>query len=54
MNELKTRLQELKDLQAKAHEEYLEAKRRVEQKQQDSFNLIWQIEQAKEELMTAK
>jgi hypothetical protein len=32
----------------------LEAKRRVEQKQQDSFNLIWQIEQAKEKLMTAK
>jgi hypothetical protein len=29
----------------------LEAKRRVEQKQQDSFNLIWQIEQTKEELM---
>jgi hypothetical protein len=29
----------------------LEAKRRVAEKQQDSFNLIWQIEQAKEELM---
>jgi hypothetical protein len=32
----------------------LEAKKRVEQKQQDSFNLIWQIEQTKEKLMTAK
>ena len=54
MNEMKTRLQELKDLQAKAHEEYLEAKKRVAEKQQDSFSLIWQIEQAKEKLMTAK
>ena len=54
MNEIKTRLQELKDLQAKAHEEYLEAKKRVAEKQQDSFSLIWQIEQAKEKLMTAK
>ena len=51
MEEIKSRLQKLKDLQAKAHEEYLEAKRRVAEKQQDSFNLIWQIEQAKEELM---
>jgi len=54
MNELKSRLQKLKDLQAKAHEEYLEAKRKVEQKQQDSFNLIWQIEQTKEELMRTR
>jgi flagellar biosynthesis chaperone FliJ len=54
MEEIKSRLQELKDLQAKAHREYLEAKKRVEQKQQDSFNLIWQIEQTKEKLMTAK
>jgi hypothetical protein len=29
----------------------LEAKRKVEEKQQDSFKLIWQIEQTKEELM---
>ena len=54
MNEIKTRLQELKDLQAKAHEEYLEAKKRVAEKQQDSFSLIWQIEQTKEKLMTTK
>jgi len=52
MNELKTRLQELKDLQAKAHEEYLDAKKRAAEKQQDSFNLIWQIEQTKEKLLT--
>ena len=30
MNEIKTRLQELKDLQAKAHEEYLEAKKELQ------------------------
>ena len=51
MNELKTRLQKLRDLQAKAHEEYLAAKRKVEEAQQYSFKLIWQIEQTKEELM---
>ena len=54
MNEEKYSLQELKDLQAKAHKEYLEAKRRVAEKQQDSFSLIWQIEQTKEKLMAAK
>ena len=51
MIELFDDLQKLKDLQAKAHEEYLDAKRKVEEKQQDSFKLIWQIEQTKEELM---
>ena len=43
MNELKTRLQELKDLQAKAHEEYLEAKRRVEQTLLTTINWVVEV-----------
>ena len=53
MEQIRLRLQKLKDLQAKKHEEYLAAKREVEQKQRDSFDLIWKIEQTKEELMRA-
>ncbi len=53
MEQIRLRLQKLKDLQAKKHEEYLAAKREVEQKQRDSFDLIWQIEQTKERLMTS-
>ena len=51
MEELKTHLQKLRDQQSKAHEEYLKAKRELALKQQQSFNLLWQIEQAKEQLM---
>ena len=54
MEELKTRLQKLKDQQSKAHDEYLKAKRELAEKQQQSFNLLWQIEQTKERLMTSK
>jgi hypothetical protein len=51
MEELKTHLQKLRDQQSKAHEEYLKAKRELALKQQQSFNLLWQIEQTKEQLM---
>ena len=51
MEELKTRLQKLRDQQSKAHEEFLKAKRELALKQQQSFNLLWQIEQTKEQLM---
>jgi hypothetical protein len=34
--------------------EYLEAKQKVNEYQKDSYSLLWQIEQTKEELMTAK
>ena len=54
MNEIKTRLQKLKDRQAKKHEKYLEAKVKVNKYQQDSYKLLWQIEQTKEQLMTSK
>ena len=53
MEELKTRLQKLKDLQAKKHEKYLEAKQKVGKYQKDSYRLIWKIEQTKERLMTS-
>ncbi len=52
MEELKTRLQKLRDQQSKAHEDYLKAKKELALKQQQSFNLLWQIEQTKEQLMT--
>ena len=48
------RLQKLKDLQAKKHQKYLEAKNKVSKYQQDSYKLLWQIEQTKEQLMTTK
>ena len=51
MEQIRLRLQKLKDRQAKKHEKYLEAKVKVNKYQQDSFNLLWKIEQAKEELM---
>ena len=54
MEEIKSRLQKLKDLQAKKHEKFLEAKRKVSKYQKDSYKLFWKIEQTKEELMTAK
>ena len=53
MEELKTRLQKYRDLQQKKHEKYLEAKRKVDKYQKDSYRLIWKIEKAKEELMRA-
>ena len=51
MEELKTHPQKLRDQQSKAHEEFLKAKRELALKQQQSFNLLWQIEQTKEQLM---
>ena len=54
MEEIKSRLQKLKDLQAKAHEEYLEAKQKVYKYQKDSYRLLWKIEKAKELLMTTR
>ena len=54
MEDIKVRLQKLKDLQAKKHKKFLEAKVKVNKYQQDSFNLLWKIEQTKEQLMTSK
>ena len=54
MNELKSRLQELKDLQAEKHKKYLEAKQKVNEYQKDSYSLLWKIEQTKEELMRTR
>ena len=51
MEQIRLRLQKLKDLQAKKHEKYLEAKQKVGKYQKDSYRLIWKIEQTKEELM---
>ena len=53
MEDIKMRLQKLKDLQAKKHQKFLEAKQKVNKYQQDSYRLLWQIEQAKEQLMTS-
>ena len=54
MIEKKNHLQKLMDKQRKKHEKFLEAKRKVSKYQKDSYKLFWQIEQTKEELMTAK
>ena len=54
MEQIRMRLQKLKDQQAKKHEKYLEAKLKVNKYQQDSYKLLWQIEQTKEQLMTSK
>jgi hypothetical protein len=54
MQDIKTHLQKLKDLQAKKHEKYLEAKQKVNKYQQDSYRLLWQIEQVKEQLLTSQ
>ena len=54
MEEIKSRLQKLKDLQAKKHEKFLEAKRKVSKYQKDSYRLFWKIEKAKELLMTTR
>ena len=51
MEELRTRLQKYRDLQAKKHEKFLEAKRKVNKYQKDSYRLFWKIEKAQEELM---
>ena len=54
MENIKMRLQKLKDLQAKKHKKFLEAKQKVNKYQQDSYVLLWKIEQTKEQLMTSK
>ena len=54
MEELKTRLQKYRDLQAKKHEKFLEAKQKVYKYQKDSYRLLWKIEKAKELLMTTR
>jgi hypothetical protein len=48
MSKLKTRLQRYRDLQDKKHQKYLEAKQKVNKYQQDSYRLLWKIEQTKE------
>ncbi len=53
MEDIKMRLQKLKDLQEKKHKKYLEAKYKANKYQKDSYELFWKIEQTKEELMTA-
>nr|AKH46316.1 hypothetical protein [uncultured marine virus] len=54
MEDIKMRLQKLKDLQAKKHEKYLEAKRKANKYQQDSYKLFWKIEQTQEQLLSFK
>ena len=54
MEQIRMRLQKLKDQQEKKHSKYLEAKLKVNKYQQDSYKLLWQIEQTKEQLMTSK
>ena len=54
MEQIRLRLQKLKDLQAKKHKKFLEAKQKVNKYQQDSYALLWKIEQTKEQLMTTK
>ena len=54
MENIKMRLQKLKDQQEKKHSKYLEAKHKVNKYQQDSYKLLWQIEQTKEQLMAFK
>ena len=51
MEKLKHNFQKLQDLQKKKHEAYLAAKDKANQLKQDSFDLIWKIEKAKELLM---
>ena len=51
MEELKTRLQRYRDLQAKKHDKYLQAKQKVSKYQKDSYRLLWKIEKAQELLM---
>jgi len=53
MEELKTRLQRYRDLQAKKHDKYLQARQKVNKYQKDSYRLLWKIEQTKERLMTS-
>ena len=53
MENIKMRLQKLKDQQEKKHDKYLEAKQKVNKYQKDSYRLLWKIEQTKEELMRA-
>ena len=54
MEDIKMRLQKLKDLQEKKHKKYLEAKYKANKYQKDSYELFWKIEKTQEELMTAK
>lgn len=54
MEDIKMRLQKLKDLQEKKHQKFLEAKRKANKYQQDSYKLFWQIEKTQEELMAHK
>ncbi len=53
MENIKMRLQKLKDLQEKKHKKFLEAKHKVSKYQQDSYKLLWQIEQTKEKLLAS-
>ena len=54
MEQIRLRLQKLKDQQAQKHKKYLEAKQKVSKYQKDSYALLWKIEQTKEELMRAE
>jgi hypothetical protein len=54
MEDIKVRLQKLKDLQEKKHKKYLEAKYKANKYQKDSYELFWKIEKTQEELMTAR
>ena len=54
MEHIKMHLQKLKDLQAKKHQKFLEARHKVNKYQQDSYKLLWQIEQVKEKLLATK
>ncbi len=54
MENIKMRLQKLKDLQAKKHKKYLEAKHKANKYQKDSYRLFWKIEKTQEQLLSVK
>ena len=51
MEDIKMRLQKLKGSSSEETQEVLEAKYKVNKYQQDSYKLLWQIEQTKEQLL---
>jgi hypothetical protein len=53
MEEIKVRLQKLRDLQEKKHRKFLESKIKANKYHQDSIRLMNEVVQTQEELMTA-
>ena len=52
--ELKSRLQKLKDLQAKKHEKFLELKFKANKYHQQSIQLMNQVMQTEEQLLSSR